>query len=252
MVRVTCVELPDSFDLVVWGRLVKHLESNASEILCLNEMPATPWIAYHPQYDEALAEETISIHMDFLEKLSSLGVSVVSSRPILEQGKLYNEAFHLKGPEYMAVHTKHYFPDEPGFYEKRWFNRKNHGFNSFKIDELRAGVMLCTDLWFSEYARAYGRQETHIIFVPRATGAASVDRWEVGLRHAAIVSGAYVVSSNRVGKTRWNDFDGHSSIIDPDGEVLGTTTREEPFITLDIDPKEAESAKKRYPRYVRE
>lgn len=252
MVRVTCVELPDSLNLVVWGKLVKHLDSMDSEILLLNEMPASQWIAYRDEYDQSIALEAVSVHEDFLEKVNELGLSVVSSRPILGENRLYNEAYHVHGYEYTPVHNKHYFPDEACFYEARWFERKNRGFKAFKIGEITAGVMLCTDLWFSEYARAYGKQGVHIIFVPRATGTASLDRWVVGLRHAAIVSGAYVVSSNRVGKTMWNDFSGYGCIIDPDGEVLGATSRDEPFITIDIDPEYAELAKNYYPRYVRE
>ena len=251
MVRVTCVELPDSFDLVAWGKLVQHLDSEGSELLVLNEMPASPWMAYRDDYDQSIALEAVRIHEDFLEKLMNLRLPVVSSRPVMEGNDLYNEAF-LLNPSYTPVHTKHYFPNEEGFYEARWFKRKDSAFKTFDIGKLRAGVMLCTDLWFSEHARAYGRKGAHIIFVPRATGTANLDRWMVGLRHAAIVSGAYVVSSNRQGKTMWNDFAGAGCIIDPDGEVLVSTSRDEPFITLDIDPEYAELAKEKYPRYVSE
>lgn len=251
MVRVTCVELPDSLGLVAWGKLVQHLEREGSELLVLNEMPASPWIAYRAEYDEAVALEAVRIHDDFMEKLSRLGVPVVASRPVMENNALYNEAF-LINQHYTPIHTKHYFPNEEGFYEARWFKRKNGIFKPFNVGDLRAGVMLCTDLWFSEKARAYGRQGAHIIIVPRATGTANLDRWIVGLRHAAIVSGAYVVSSNRQGKTMWNDFAGAGCIIDPDGDVLGITSRDQPFITLDIDPEYADSAKKNYPRYVSE
>jgi N-carbamoylputrescine amidase len=252
MVRVTCVELPDSLDLVVWGKLVKHIENSSSELLVLNEMPAYPWIAHIKEYDQDLGKESVKIHKDFLNRIGTLGLPVISSRPILEENRLYNEAFVINNQRYTPVHTKHYFPDEEGFYEARWFKRKEKAFNAFKIGKLNAGVMLCTDLWFSEYARAYGKQGVHVIIVPRATSTATLDRWIVGLRHAAIVSGAYVVSSNRLGKTMWNDFSGNGCIIDPDGEILGTTSRDLPFITMDIDLESADLAKKQYPRYVAE
>jgi N-carbamoylputrescine amidase len=50
----------------------------------------------------------------------------------------------------------------------------------------------------------------------------------------------------------WNDFSGNGCIIDPDGEILGTTSRDLPFITMDIDLESADLAKKQYPRYVAE
>jgi len=229
---------------------VIHLEREGSELLLLNEMPAYPWIAYREEYDPAVGREAVRVHEDFLEKIGILGLPVVASRPVMEGDILYNEAFLIENQSYKPVHTKHYFPVEEGFYEARWFKRKNEDFKAFNIGNLCAGVMLCTDLWFSQHARSYGKQGAHIIFVPRATGTASLDSWMVGLKYAAIVSGAYVVSSNRSGKTMWNDFAGHGCVIDPDGKVLGATNRDEPFITIDIDLDYAELAKKFYPRYV--
>ena len=252
MVRITCVELPDTLGLDIWSRLVKHLDEADSELLLLNEMPASPWIAHGKEYDHVQARDAVQTHESFLEKLTALRIPVISSRPVMEKPMLYNEAFLMEGQGYTPIHTKYYFPDEPGFYEARWYKSKNKVFKAFNIGFLRAGVMLCTDMWFSEHARGYGRQGAHLILVPRATGTGSLDRWIVGLRHAAIVSVTYVVSSNRVGKTIWNDFAGYGCIIDPSGEILCNTTREEPFATLEIDTKLADAAKRSYPRYVTE
>jgi N-carbamoylputrescine amidase len=41
-------------------------------------------------------------------------------------------------------------------------------------------------------------------------------------------------------------------MIGPDGDVLGVTTDDEPFITLEIDLGAAEAAKLTYPRDVKE
>jgi N-carbamoylputrescine amidase len=43
---------------------------------------------------------------------------------------------------------------------------------------------------------------------------------------------------------------GQGWIITPDGEVLGLTSPEHPFITADIELNAAELAKRTYPRYV--
>jgi N-carbamoylputrescine amidase len=44
---------------------------------------------------------------------------------------------------------------------------------------------------------------------------------------------------------------GSGWIIEPEeGKVLGVTTREQPFLTLEIDISVAEAAKHTYPRYV--
>lgn len=43
---------------------------------------------------------------------------------------------------------------------------------------------------------------------------------------------------------------GQGWIIGPDGEVLGMTSSEQPFVTVDIDLSLADRAKDTYPRYV--
>jgi|GEM_PF-5835319 len=91
-------------------------------------------------------------------------------------------------------------------------------------------------LEFNEWARLYGKQGVHIIAVPRA------------LRMAAIVSGAFVLSSNRVGR----EFSGYGWIVSPEGEVISSTSRDEKFVTVSIDLREAELAKRSYPRNIPE
>jgi N-carbamoylputrescine amidase len=47
------------------------------------------------------------------------------------------------------------------------------------------------------------------------------------------------------------DFGGMGWIIEPQaGGVLGTTSGQEPFITMELDLRLAECAKATYPRYV--
>ena len=68
---------------------------------------------------------------------------------------------------------------------------------------------------------------------------------------AAVVSGAFSLSSNRVALDgNPPELGGRGWIIDPDGRVLGTTTQAQPFITRDIDLENAEKSKNTYPRYI--
>jgi N-carbamoylputrescine amidase len=76
----------------------------------------------------------------------------------------------------------------------------------------------------------------------------------MGGRAAAVMSGAFCLSSNRGGvDARGHAWGGHGWIIEPDqGTVLGTSSTERPFLTLEIDLSAAKQAKRRYPRYVSE
>ncbi len=112
---------------------------------------------------------------------------------------------------------------------------------------------MCTEVWFTEHARALGRDGVEVLATPRSTEWASRDKWLAGGRAAAVMSGAFGMSSNRSGTDalgmRWG---GLGWIIDPDGGVLATTSEDEPFATVTVDPLDAQRAKATYPRYVAE
>jgi len=118
---------------------------------------------------------------------------------------------------------------------------------------VKVGFAICTELWFFQHARAYGKQGVHIIACPRGTMKATVEQWLVGGRATAITSGAFSLSSNRVSSNESEPaFGGRGWIVSPDGDVLGLTSREQPFVTVDIDLNQAEKAKEGYPQYVLE
>jgi N-carbamoylputrescine amidase len=68
------------------------------------------------------------------------------------------------------------------------------------------------------------------------------------------MSGAFCLSSNRSGIGGDGfEWGGQGWIIEPEeGQVLGLTTDDEPFVTVDIDLEVAATAKTTYPRYVPE
>ncbi|HKT21069.1 MAG TPA: hypothetical protein VJR06_00395, partial [Nitrososphaerales archaeon] len=69
-----------------------------------------------------------------------------------------------------------------------------------------------------------------------------------GGRVASVISGADCASSNRTGERGDARFGGLGWVVDPDGKVLATTSKEKPFVTVEIDRAVAERAKKTYPR----
>jgi N-carbamoylputrescine amidase len=48
------------------------------------------------------------------------------------------------------------------------------------------------------------------------------------------------------------EFGGQGWVVGPNGQVLASTSREQPFVTVEIDLSEARLAKQTYPRYVLE
>jgi predicted amidohydrolase len=111
------------------------------------------------------------------------------------------------------------------------------------------GALTCSDAMFPDEARALGRQGADLLLVPRATPAEprSMQRWWVMLRADAIVSGAYVVSVNRVGTEGEIDFAGHSVVIAPDGEVLVELGADPDVRVVELDLTASREAKHSYP-----
>jgi N-carbamoylputrescine amidase len=148
----------------------------------------------------------------------------------------------------VPLRRKFFLPDQPGSWEARWFDRGDADFPAYRAGALSFGLNICTELWALESYAAYAQCGVQAILSPRATAAATTAKWlSVGVV-AAVRSGAFSLSSNRVDPT--GACGGAGWIISPDGQILATTTRYLPFVTIDIDLTVPIAARASYPRYV--
>jgi predicted amidohydrolase len=233
-----------------WQALTMHVRAKGSQLVVLPEMPFASWFALSPRYDAAVWQASVNAHEAWLGRLEELApATVISTRPVDRGGKRLNEGFVWDQVEgYRPVHHKYYLPDEDGFWEASWYARGDGSFEPVQTRGVRLGFLICTEQWFMEHGRAYGKQGVHMIVTPRATGKPTVEKWLVGGRALAVVSGAFSLSSNRY--SRSEDLGGQGWAVGPDGQVLGLTSRAQPFLTVSIDLEDAERAKSTYPRYV--
>ncbi len=254
--RVTVCELSNDRSTLEgqWADLISHCRQERSELVLLPEMPFSPWLAATDAVDQSAWMSAVIEHESWRKAFVDLVPrTVLCTDPVVDDGTNYNEAYVWSAVGgYRAAHRKYYLPDEPGFWEARWYQRGSKEFGVIDAGVARIGFLLCTEMWFTEHARSYARQGVEILAVPRATGLESADKWVAGGRAAAVMSGAFCLSSNRGGADAsgfvWG---GHGWIIEPqEGEVLGATSAEEPFLTIDIDLDVAKHAKTSYPRYV--
>src|SRR5215470_17838391 len=81
----------------------------------------------------------------------------------------------------------------------------------------------------------------------------SLEPWKIAGAMASLVSGAYVVSSNRVGTGRGGtQFGGGGYAYAPHGRLLAMTDASHPVQVFELDPSMASSAQREYPCYVPE
>ena len=250
--KVTVCELPDNrheFESA-WKGLLAYVQEQQSELVLLPELPFVAWFVRTPQFDAQIWQRAQAEHDAMMKQISALApATVLGTNLVTEKDQHFNRAFTwTEAQGYQGIHDKYYFPNEEDFYERNWFDRNQRDFSLAHVQDLAIGFLICTEVMFNEWARYYGRQGANIIAVPRASSL-NIERWMVAIRMAAIASGAFVLSSNRVDE---NLFAGHGVIIDPDGEVLATTSRQTPFATVDIDLASSTAAKKVYPRDVLE
>lgn len=253
--KLSICQLPNELspDHPAWFDLLARIEQLQPDLAVLNEMPFGGWLASKTTLQSDLASASVYAHERALAALHEMPTAVLSSRPVPGPHKLSNEAFLVADGVYTPVHHKHYFPQEPGFYEDSWFAPQRPGFDVVDYRGLRIGVLLCTELMFTEWARHYRRQGAHVLVVPRASGTA-MHFWDTAAAMAAIVSGCYVLSSNRVSAKGEVDpcFGGRGFAYSPTGQLLAATSSAIPFACVEIDLACVADAQKNYPCYVRE
>jgi N-carbamoylputrescine amidase len=252
-VRVGFVEWPEALSPLGsdWSKIDRLVANARLDLLITNELPFGRWIAAESTFNRQAAQASIDAHDEGLACLSKLNVpAVLSSRPVSAEGRLANEAFVTERGKVRQLHRKRYFPAKPGWFETSWYCAGRDGFRAADVSGMRIGVLLCTDAMFNEHARHYGREGTDLIAIPRATGV-SVDNWLAAGKMAAIVSGSYVVSSNRVGPSNEGvTFGGAGFAYHPDGSLLAMTTPAEPLLVIDVEPEVSARQRASYPCYV--
>jgi N-carbamoylputrescine amidase len=252
--RITVCELPDDPAAFVpaWDALITHLQRAGSELVLLPEMPFCRWFADCRYFDANVWQQAIAAHSDWELRLHETAPAVVAgTRPRDFAAERYNEAFlwdcRLGS---CAVHAKSLLPQEHGVWEATWYHRGAPEFTPARVGQANVGFLIGTELWMMNQVQAYGLEEVHLLLTPRSTSGEATQTWLAAARVAAVLAGAYALSSNRVSST--GAFGGHGWIIDPEGNVLGITDKRRPSVTLDVDLAAAGLAQGRcFPRYAK-
>lgn len=253
--HIAFVEWPEalSTDDAQWSELKNSVAAARPDILVTNELPFGPWLAEGAAFSEDEAHLSIHAHVTGFEGMMDLDLpAIISSRPVWNGKRLANEAFVLENGVVRPLHRKQYFPNEPGWFESEWYAGDDSGFSVAEILGIKVGVLVCTEAMFNEHARAYGKQQASLIVTPRASGT-NIESWKIAGAMASLVSGAYVVSSNRVGRAKGGtQFGGGGFAYAPQARLLAVTSPASPLQTFELDPEIPASAQRDYPCYVSE
>lgn len=250
--RVTVCELPHEPVALcaAWADLCEHTSRQRSQLVLLPEfaMVEPVWESENFDLEQWSAMESLSDN--WLSRLPELRAThVVGTRPITCEGNRFNQGYMTSASHgVMPLRAKFFLPDQPGGWETRWFDKGDADFREYRAGALSFGLNICTELWALESYAMYARCGVHAILSPRATASATIGKWLSAGVVAAVRSGAFSLSSNRVDPT--GACGGVGWIISPDGDVLATTSRDEPFVSVDLDLNAPLAAQASYPRYV--
>lgn len=117
--------------------------------------------------------------------------------------------------------------------------------NLFMLDGIKTAGFICYDIRFPEWIRYHAAKGAEVIFVVAQWPDVRISQWEKLLVARAIENQAFVVAVNRVGQDPNNRFNGHSMVINPQGEILLSAVEKEEnlYCTIQLDKvHEARSA----------
>ncbi|KAM4575593.1 omega-amidase NIT2 [Fundulus diaphanus] len=222
-------------------RLVKEAAGQGSEVVLLPECFNSPYgTSFFSTYAEKIPGESTQVLSEVASenKLYLVGGSI----PEEDGGRLYNSCA-VFGPdgEMIVKHRKiHLFDiDVPGkirFQESETLSPGN-SLSMFDTPFCKVGVGICYDMRFAELAQLYSRKGCQLLVYPGAfnttTGPA---HWELLQRGRAVDNQVYVATASpardeAASYVAW----GHSTVVNPWGEVIAKAGPEETIVYADID-----------------
>ena len=169
------------------------------------------------------------------------GVTVLVGAPYLD-ADLYNACFVLEHGEVRCIYRKRYLPNYGVFDEDRYFAPGDDLF-LLRFGDVRIGPTICEDIWqpgppATDLALGGAQLIANISASPFHVGK-DREREEM-LRVRALDNSCFVALCNAVGGQDELIFDGHSVVLDDEGQVLARAAGfVEELLVVDVDPAAA-------------
>lgn len=199
---------------------------------------------------QAHAEPMNSRTFRWMKQLAAqTGAVITGSYIVQEGGNYYNRLIWMQpNGEYQHYDKRHLF---------RMANEHSHYSPGQKPiicewKEWRICPMICYDLRFPVWSRNRTREDNQLAYdlllYVANWPAARISAWDVLLQARAIENLSYVVGVNRVGiDGKGVDYNGHSALINPKGEILYKEERRQHICTQKLNAAELREFRKKFP-----
>ncbi|PID47995.1 MAG: carbon-nitrogen hydrolase [Proteobacteria bacterium] len=205
------------------------LSSPKSDVFVLPELFTTGFypkdIASHVKTHEGIEEIFSNLAK---EKNAHI---IAGSIPFSRGGNLYNTSliFDKNGSLIAKYDKTHLFTN---MNEDKYFTRGDK-ICTFRLENVRCGIMICYDLRFPELASLLG--EIDILFIVSAWPKERLSQLKILAQARAIETQSYVCLCNSSSQIRDVKFAGNSMIINPLGEILARGGESEHVINYKLD-----------------
>jgi NAD+ synthase (glutamine-hydrolysing) len=197
----------------------------------------------YPPEDLLLRPAFVRAARRSLEEIAAAatGIAALVGFPLFD-GDLYNACAVCADGSVRATYRKRFLPNYGVFDEERYF-ASGRELVLLRLGEALAGVTICEDMWqpgppATELALAGAQLLVNVSASPFHVDKHR-DREEMFQQRARDTS-SFVAFVNAVGGQDELIFDGHSVVLDDEGEVLARAPGfEEALLVVDVDPTEA-------------
>ncbi|MCJ7843650.1 carbon-nitrogen family hydrolase [Lederbergia sp. NSJ-179] len=249
--KIGCIQLDVVFsdpktNFAQVEKWVRTAASQGTELVVLPEMWNTGFDLPHL---EQLADHDGKQTKGLLSQLAKeLNIHIVGGSVATKKGDHFYNTMYIysnKGELVSEYDKAHLFQ----LMDEHLYLQAGNTINRFSLDGIEAGGVICYDIRFPEWLRVHALDGAKVLFVPAQWPKQRVDHWQVLLQARAIENQCFVIAVNRRGSDPNNEFNGHSMIIEPWGNVLWTGTENEELAIIDVDFSIVSEIRERIPVY---
>ena len=218
-------------NLATAERLFSQAKEASPDFIILPEMWATGFA--YDNLSKFAIEECQNLKNYLSSKAKDLKTTIIGGTiPEPENGKIYNTSFVFdqNGKEIGKYRKIKLFQLND---EHIYFSAGTEPL-IFESNGIKCAVQVCYDLRFPELFLGLNHQGVQIVFIPAQFPHPRQDHWITLLKARAIENQYFVIGCNRVGGRKLEHF-GHSSIINPHGEIIAQAGSGEEVISGAID-----------------
>jgi predicted amidohydrolase len=202
---------------------IDAIKSSSADLVLFPELSMNGYKIKDMLLEDAFFIDELELFREYsLKKDICIGVA------LKENHKVYNASIYFSDGDY-TIYRKQHLPNYGLFEEKRFFFEGNEYF-CFDTEFGKTSMVICEDVFIGDTISYFSTEKPDLILVLanspardfNQNGLLIEDNWNSLLKSLAILSGAYVLFSNRVGFEDGLGFWGGSKVITPKGEIQTT------------------------------